>query len=342
MKTLLLVTDAWRPQTNGVVAAYEKMCEGMRQRGYKVVVIHPGLFKTIPLPFYPEIRLALFPRRRLRQIFTREKPDFVHIPVPGTLGLAGRALCKEKEFLFTTCYHTHIAHYIDVRLRYFFKPAYAFLRWFHNSGSATMAATEGLMRELEAHGFTNVVLWPLGVDTELFQRNPAPALPSLTKPVFVYMGRIAIEKSLDEFLDADLPGTKLIIGDGPDRARLERKYSDRAMFVGYKRGQELVDWLSLCDVFVFPSRTETFGLAIIEALAVGLPVAAHDCMGPRDIITHGVDGYLSEDLQGAALKCLTLNRDACRNKALRYSWERSAAVFESLLVPVRRASSNSA
>lgn len=185
-------------------------------------------------------------------------------------------------------------------------------------------------------GFTkNIVVVPLGVDVELFKRNPAPSLSALSKPVFVYFGRLAPEKNPEEFFKLDLPGTKLVIGDGPDRKKLEKKYGKTHLFIGYKRGQELVDWLSLCDVFIFPSRTETFGLVALEALACGLPVAAHNVMGPRDSITHGKDGYLSDNLQEAALKCLALSRDDCRATAEQYSWEHSTDAFLQNLVPLR-------
>ena len=196
-----------------------------------------------------------------------------------------------------------------------------------------MVSTASLKRELESTGFKkNIVIVPLGVDVAHFVRNPTPALPALTKPVFLYFSRLASEKSPEEFLKLTLPGTKLVIGDGPERVRLEKKYGKENIFVGYKHGQELVDWLSLADVFVFPSRTETFGLVALEALACGIPVAAHDVMGPRDIITNGKDGYLSDTLEEAALKCLELSREECRATALQYSWEHSVDTFIKNLV----------
>ncbi len=337
MKRLTIVTDAWHPQVNGLVTTYDHIIALLEKRGYTVTVIHPGLFKTIPLPSYPEIRLSLFPRKRLRAMIEQHAPDAIHVAVEGPLGIATRSICRSKGIPFTTAYHTHFQMYVEARVRgKFLTPiVYAFLRWFHNAGSATMVATESLREILEKHGLEYLSLWPLGVDTDLFKRNSNPPHSLPHHPVFVYLGRLAIEKNCEEFLALNLPGTKLIIGDGPDRTRLEKKYGDSAVFVGYKHGQELVDWLSIADVFVFPSRTETFGLAVIEALACGIPVAAHDVMGPRDIITNGVDGYLSEDLRDAAIKCLKLSRDACRKKALTYSWEKSADAFESLLTPLR-------
>ena len=337
MKKLLLVTDAWHPQVNGVVSCYDRMLEQLPRRGYEITIVHPGLFRRVSLPGYPEIRLALFPRKRLRKMLADIQPDAVHVAVEGPLGLAARALCRKKSIPFTTCYHTHFQMYLAARGLGLFTPlVYVFLRWFHNGGTQTMVATENLKQELNAHGFKNIVLWPLGVDTEFFKRNPSPALPPLPKPVFVFFSRLASEKNPEEFFQLELPGTKLVIGDGPERRRLEETYGKTHRFVGYKRGQELIDWLSLCDVSVFPSRSETFGLVVIETLACGIPVAAHDCQGPRDIITNGVDGYLSEDLKDAAIQCLSLDREACRKKALSYSWERSAEIFEGLLVPAKR------
>ncbi len=327
MKKILLVTDAWAPQINGVVRVQDAHMNELKARGYSVAVIEPSQFRSVPLPFYPEIRLALFARRRVRRVLREEKPDAVHLMTEGPLGWAARSVCRAQGVPFTTWYHTHLQLYVNVRLRGLLRPINALLRRFHSAAVRTMVSTESLKRELESMGFKNIVIVPLGVDVELFKRDPAPPLPPLPKPVFVYFSRLDPEKSPEEFLKLDLPGTKLVIGDSADRRRLETLYGDKNKFVGFRRGQELVDWLSLADVFVFPSRTETFGLVVVEALACGLPVAAHNVMGPRDSVTEGKDGYLGEDLREAALKCLTLSREACRAKALGYSWERSADAF---------------
>jgi len=324
MKKILFVTDAWRPQVNGVVRVLEALIPRLEARGYEVSVIEPGQFTAIPLPMYPEIRLAFFPRRKVAKMIDELQPDVVCLVTEGPLGWAARSICREKGTPFTTWYHSHFQLYVDVRLRGLLRPIYALIRRFHAPAVLTMVSTESLKKELESAGFKNLVIMPLGVDTKLFTRNPAPPLPALPKPVFVYFSRLAPEKSPEEFLKLKLPGTKLVIGDGPLRKKLEKEYGRENKFVGYKQGQELVDWLSLTDVFVFPSRTETFGLVALEALACGIPVAAHDSMGPRDIISEGVDGYLSDDLGEAALKCLDLSRDACRKKAEQYSWEHSA------------------
>ncbi|HQT82572.1 MAG TPA: glycosyltransferase family 1 protein [Candidatus Paceibacterota bacterium] len=335
MKKIVLVTDAWAPQVNGVVRVQDAHLKALKARGYEVTVIEPGQFRTVALPFYPEIRLALFPRRRIARVLAEEKPDAVHLMTEGPLGWAARAVCRKQGIPFTTWYHTHLQLYVNVRLRGLLHPLNALLRRFHSAAVRTMVSTASLKRELESLGVTRVVIVPLGVDTELFTRNPAPPLPPLPKPVFVYFSRLDPEKSPEEFLRLDLPGTKLVIGDSADRPRLEQEYGGKNTFVGFKRGQELVDWLSLGDVFVFPSRTETFGLVVVEALACGLPVAAHRVMGPRDIITEGKDGYLGEDLKEAALKCLELSPADCRATALRYSWDASADAFIKNLVPIQ-------
>ena len=327
MTTILLVTDAWAPQVNGVVRVQDAYISLLQARGFEVIIIEPGQFFTVPTPMYPEIRLALFARRRIAKILDERTPDAIHLMTEGPLGWAARSVCMKRGIPFTTWYHSHLQLYVDIRLRGLLRPVYLLLRRFHAAAVRTIVSTISLKRELESAGLQHIVVVPLGVDTELFKRNPAPPLPPLPKPVFVYFSRLAPEKSPEEFLKLDLPGTKLVIGDGPDRAKLERTYGNTHTFVGYKRGQELVDWLSLADVFIFPSRTETFRVVALDALGCGMPVAALAVMGPRDIVTEGKDGHLSDDLREAALKCLTLSPEDCRVTALRYSWDHSADAF---------------
>ena len=329
MKRILFVTDTWIPQVNGVVQTLSVLAAALEARGYAVSIIEPGQFTTMPLPGYPEIRLALFPRARMRKILKEAQPDAVHIMTEGPLGFSTRAVCISRRIPFTSSYHTHFALYTRARaIGVFMRPVYWYLKRFHRRAAATFVSTESLKGELEAAGFEkNIIVVPLGVDTERFVRNPAPSLPALPTPVFLFFSRLAPEKSPEEFLKLALPGTKLVIGDGPDRRKLEKKYGKENMFVGYKQGKELIDWLSLSHVLVFPSRTETFGLVILEALSCGIPVAAHDVMGPRDIITDGKDGCLGEDLRAAALACLDLSSSDCRAKALEYSWDHSTDAF---------------
>ncbi|MDB5244306.1 MAG: Alpha-mannosyltransferase [Parcubacteria group bacterium] len=332
---ILFVTDAWAPQVNGVVRVLEALIPILESRGHEVRVIEPSQFRTVPLPLYPEIRLAVFPRKRVRQIISEFEPDAICLITEWSLGWAARSVCRELELPFTTWYHSHFQLYVDLRLHGLLLPIFVLIRQFHKAAAQTIVSTESLKKELALSGFRNLAVVPLGINTELFKRSLSPTLPALPKPVFVYFSRLAPEKSPEEFMKLKLPGTKLVIGDGPYRKRLEKVYGKTHLFVGYKKGQALVDWLSLADVFVFPSRTETFGLVVLEALAVGIPVAAHNVMGPRDIIEHGKHGYLSDDLAEAALKALELSRDACRALAVEYTWEHCADAFIKNVVRAR-------
>ncbi len=335
MKKLLVVTDAWHPQINGVVRATDAQVRALVDMGYEVEVVHPGQFATVPLPLSPDIRLALFPGRRVRALIGRGGFDAVHIVAEGPLGWAARRACMRLGIPFTTSYHTRFDLYLGRYVAWFLMPLIgALLRRFHNAAARVMVSTETLKRKLDEEGFKRVVVVPLGVDTELFARIPQRGTEPLPGPVFVYFGRLAPEKDPEKFLQLDLPGTKLVVGDGPLRRLLERRYPS-ARFVGFKSGQALVEALSACDVFVFPSRTETFGLVVLEALAMGIPVAAHDVMGPRDILVHGVHGHLSDDLRQAAIDCLGLSPEECRKRALEFSWAASAEVYAKNLVPVK-------
>lgn len=335
MEKILIVIDGWTPKIDGVITSVKKTVEILEKRGIKVIVVHPGLFFSVPLFFYPEIKLSLFSSYKIKKIIKQENPQYIHIATEGPLGVMARLICIKKDIPFTTSYHTHFPLYAKVRVKISFSIIYSYMKWFHKKAILTFVTTESLKKELESRGFNNLVISPLGVDSDLFSRNPNSEKPKLQKPIFVYFGRIAIEKNVEDFLRCELPGTKLIIGDGPDRNMLERKYGKDNLFIGYKKGQDLIDWLSICDVFVCPSRTETFGLAILEALSCGIPVAAYDVMGPKDIITNGVDGYLGDNLADSAKKCLTLSTVTCREKALLYSWESYVDIFIKNQIKIR-------
>lgn len=338
MKKILLVTDAWAPQKNGVVTVQKKFTALLTERGYEVTIIHPELFSTVPFPSYPELHLAIFPRHRLKSMIKEFSPDAIHLMTEGPLGWAARSICLREGIPFTSWYHTNLQLYTDVRLHAFLTPVDWLLKRFHSRGVRTIVTTESLKKDLESKGYEHVVIVPLGVDAERFTRNPSATSP-FPGPRFVYFGRLSVEKSPEDFLKLRLPGTKVVIGAEPRSAleMLKHKYPE-AQFLGkYDVNKDLatfIDQLSPCDVFVFPSRTETFGLVILEAMACGIPVAAYNVMGPKDLITNGVDGYLGDDLADSAVKCLSLSREACREKALRYSWEKSVELFIENLAPI--------
>jgi glycosyltransferase involved in cell wall biosynthesis len=327
---LALVTDAWEPQVNGVVTTLRRTSAELEALGHRVAVLSPREHRTLPCPTYPEIRLALLPYRRLAAALDALEPDAIHVATEGPLGMAAARYCRARGLAFTTSYHTQFPQYVRKRMPIPESWTYALLRRHHGRARRTLVATESQRRELLAHGFTNVVLWSRGVDTELFSPSGREHL-ALPRPIFGYLGRVAVEKNLDAFLALDLPGTKLVIGDGPDRAALAARYP-QAVFLGYRFGSELARCLSSADVLVFPSRTDTFGLVLLEAIACGTPVAAYPVVGPIDVVEPGVTGVLDEDLRAAARAALALDRDGCRRAALRWTWERATAQFLSHLV----------
>lgn len=322
---LALVTDAWLPQINGVVTTLLKTVEGVETHGHCLTVIHPGLFRTVPCPGYPEIRLAVLPRRRLAKILDEVRPDAVHIATEGPLGFAARAYCLARGACFTTAFHTRFPEYVKVRIGMPAAATYRFLRWFHGPAHRVMVSTPSLANELARRGFQNVGLWSRGVDTALFRPLPKDYLDG-SRPIYLYAGRVAVEKNLEAFLGLDLEGSKYVVGDGPAIASLRARHPD-VQFTGYKTGEDLVRHLAAADVFVFPSRTDTFGLVLIEALACGVPVAAYPVQGPADIIVNGVNGYLDEDLGTAARRAFGLDPAACRASAERFSWAASTRQF---------------
>jgi glycosyltransferase involved in cell wall biosynthesis len=333
---IAIATDAWYPQTNGVVTTLSKTAEALESLGHDVLLLTPEPFKSVPLPTYKSIRLAILPGRRTRKMLEQYQPDAVHVATEGPIGLAVRRYCIRKGIPFTTSYHTQFPQYIRMRAPIPVSWSYAFLRWFHSRAARTMVPSESQRKELENWQFKNVRIWSRGVNTTLFKPRDGKQLQG-GEPIFIYAGRVAVEKSLDEFLKLDLPGKKYVVGDGPDMDVLKGRYPD-AVFTGFKYGEELVGLLSSADVFVFPSRTDTFGLVMLEAMACGVPVAAFPVTGPIDVIKQGVTGVMMDDLGEAALQALELDSKDAREYALRHTWEDCTRQFVTNLEPVQSCS----
>ena len=319
---ILLATDAWRPQVNGVVRSWETSIAHLRARGHEVAVVHPGLFTTFRNPLYPEIRLAWPGRRHTTRLVREFEPDIVHVATEGPVGLAVRALCVRNRWRFTTSYHSKFPEYLQELARVPTRWSYAFLRWFHGPSAAVMVSTPSLEAELAGRGFGNLRRWSRGVDLGLFHPRPKNWTQH-SRPILLYAGRVSREKSVDEFLSVRHPGTKIVVGDGPAREALQEAFPD-AVFLGYRTGEALAEAYANADLFVFPSRTDTFGLVLIEALACGVPVAAYPVVGPIDIITEPGTGALDNDLRRAVEHALaTGDPDACVRHARTFTWERS-------------------
>jgi glycosyltransferase involved in cell wall biosynthesis len=335
-RRVLIVSDAWRPQVNGVVRTLATVAGELGAMGHGVEVIGPDRFRTLPCPTYPGIPLAVLPGRRLARMIEAFAPDRLHIATEGPLGLAARAWALRRGIAFTTSFHTKFAEYLHARTRLPPAIAYAWLRRFHNAGAGVMVATESLRAELAARGFRNIRAWTRGVDLAAFRPQPREDF-ALPRPVFLYVGRVAVEKNIRAFLDLDLPGSKVVVGDGPQLAALRRDYP-AVRFTGARFGEALARAYAGADVFVFPSLTDTFGLVLLEALACGTPVAAYPVTGPLDVLggAPGRIGAVDADLRCAALAALQGDRAACRAHAERYSWRACAELFLSNLVPMTR------
>ena len=338
---ILLVTDAWHPQMNGVVRTLDTTVEILRARGHEVEVIAPSDgYKTFPLPTYPDIRLAPFAARDVRRRIAAFAPEAIHIATEGPLGQAARRACLRWGMPFTTSYHTKFPEYIKARVP--FVPlalSYRFVREFHNAGGRTMVTTPSMRDFLSARGFTKLSVWARGVDTALFHPNkraaPEDVFKDLARPIWINVGRIAVEKNIEAFLSLDLPGTKVVVGKGPQEAELRKRYPD-AVFTGPKFGEDLARHFADADVFVFPSLTDTFGLVIIEAMACGTPIAAYPVSGPIDIVPGSGAGVLDDDLRTACMGALDCSREAARAHAQSYSWDTVVDVFFDSLTPEYR------
>ena len=336
---ILLATDAWEPQVNGVVRTLTRVVAELREMGDTVEVVSPDQFRTVPLPSYPEIRLALGAGEAVRERFRAFEPEAIHIATEGPLGLAARGICVDWKLPFTTSYHTRFPEYVSARLPLPLAAGYAYMRWFHAASGRIMVATQTMCRELEDHGFRNISLWSKGLDTDIFRPrrpNEPNVFAGLTGPIWLYVGRVAVEKNLDALLGLDLPGTKVVVGDGPQREALMAQYP-AAVFPGVKTGAELAAHYACADVFVFPSLTDTFGLVILEAWGAGTPVAAFSAPGPIDLIPGSGAGVLApgrkDGLREACLEALTLDRARVRAHAEQFSWRACAEEFQRFLHP---------
>jgi glycosyltransferase involved in cell wall biosynthesis len=322
---VLIATDAWHPQVNGVVRTLTSLARSAKSLGVDMEFLSPDGFPTLPMPTYPGLRLALPGRRQIARRIDQVRPDAIHIATEGPIGHRTRAYCIKRGWPFTTSYTTRFPEYISARLPIPEQWIYAALRRFHAASAVTMVATPSLMLELRQRGFSNLGMWTRGVDTDLFRPDRAIEL-AFPRPIFVYVGRVAVEKNLDAFLSLDLPGTKVIIGTGPKEAELKHRFPD-AKFLGLIENENLAAHVAATDVFVFPSRTDTFGVVQLEALASGVPIAAFPVTGPKDVIGDHPVGVLSDDLGAACLAALRVSRQACRAFALNCSWDNSARQF---------------
>ncbi|SED72090.1 Glycosyltransferase involved in cell wall bisynthesis [Rhizobiales bacterium GAS188] len=322
---VLVATDAWHPQVNGVVRSLENLATEAPSLGAHITFLTPEAFRTVPLPFYREIRLALASPRAVKRAIRAARPDCVHIATEGPIGLITRHVCRREGYPFTTSYHTRFPEYLAARLPVPLDWSYAALRRFHNSGAGIMVGSPTLENDLRLRGFRNLMPWSRGVDADVFRpRSQRPI--AFQKPVFLYVGRLAVEKNLAAFLGLDLPGSKVVVGDGPLRASLKAEFPG-AHFLGTRTGEALAEAYASADVFVFPSLTDSFGIVLLEALACGLPVAAFPVMGPLDVIGGSGCGLLDTDLRRAALEALDIPGEKCRAHALTFTWRESARQF---------------
>jgi glycosyltransferase involved in cell wall biosynthesis len=329
---VLVATDTWHPQVNGVVRTLSSLAAATRRLGVDLQFLTSEGFASLPLPTYPGLRLALPGGREIARRIEACRPDVIHVATEGPIGYMVRAYCLKNSLPFTTCFATRFPEYIAARFPVPESWSYAALRAFHRLATLTMVSTPSLMAELKGRGFENLAMWTRGVDTDLF-RPDNPADLSLPRPIFMNVGRVAIEKNLEAFLSLDLPGTKVVIGDGPQEDELKRRFP-AAKFMGLMSGPALAAHIAAADVFVFPSLTDTFGVVQLEALACGVPVAAFPVTGPLDVVGDAPVGALDHDLRGACLKALDLSREACRTFALRHSWETSARQFIGHVAPI--------
>ncbi len=328
---VMIVTDAWRPQVNSVVRTLTTTKLEMEKMGHDVDLLTPLEFRTFPCPTYPEIRLSWLPGNAVEKRIREFAPHALHIATEGPLGIAARRYALRNKLPFTTAYHTRFPEYVQARFGIPLSWTYRFLRWFHGPSGAMMAPTPKVKSDLEEWGFTNAVLWTRGVDLDVFRLQEAHKLDS-KPPIFLYVGRVAVEKNVEAFLELDLPGSKWVAGDGPAMAGLKAKYPD-VNYLGVLNQPELAEVYASADVFVFPSKTDTFGLVLLEAMACGLPVAAYPVTGPIDVLGDSKAGVMHEDLREACLAALNIDRQTARVHAEKFSWRAATEQFVSHLRP---------
>ena len=330
---ILIVTDAWYPQVNGVVRTLDETSKQLKKFGHEVKLITPEGFLTIPCPTYPEIKLSLFPGARVSSMIREFNPDCLHIATEGPLGLSARGYANRNGLAFTSAYHTRFPEYVHARTKLPLKITYSFLRWFHNSSDLVMVPTEEVKKDLIKHKISNPKIWSRGVDLEIFK--PKRGRKKNQKPIMLNVGRVSVEKNLEEFLKIDLPYEKWVVGDGPALRELKKKYP-KVVFHGAKSKEELEYYYNKADIFVFPSKTDTFGLVLLEAMACGLPVAAFPISGPLDVIGNSNAGILDSNLKEACKKALLIPRKVPREYAKTFSWVSTSKTFESYLVSIRK------
>jgi glycosyltransferase involved in cell wall biosynthesis len=322
---ILIATDAWYPQVNGVVRTLSALAKAIEGFGARIDFLTPEGMPSVAMPSYPGIRLALPNPFKISRQINSMRPDAIHIATEGPIGHIVRWHCRARRRPFTTSFHTRFADYAVARWPIPEETIWTWLRWFHNAGRGTMAATPSLADELSARGFRSVMRWPRGVDSDLFRPRPKRDL-GVKPPIFLTVGRLAVEKNLEAFLALDLPGTKVVVGEGPARAQLTQRFPD-AIFLGAKEGEELASIYASADVFVFPSRTDTFGLVLLEALSSGVPVASFPVPATRDVVGAAPVAVLDEDLRSACIQALNLSRADCLEYARTMTWEASAKCF---------------
>ena len=338
-KKIVIVTDAWIPQVNGVVQTLTQVIDQLNKKGNIIEVIHPAQFNTIPCPSYPEIRLALFSRQKILKRIESFRPDHIHIATEGPLGISTWRICSRKKWCFTTAFHTQFPEYINQRYGIPLAWTYALMRKFHNKSSGTMVATSSVAENLRARGLLKIRMWCRGVDTQVFKPFEEQTC-DFERPIHLYVGRVAIEKSIEDFLSLPLKGSKVVVGDGPDLKRLQKLFP-ATHFLGVLKGESLARQFSGADVFVFPSKTDTFGLVMLEAMACGTPVAAYPVQGPLDVLTNPKAGIMDENLALAIERALQLKSEDAESFAHQFSWEQCAMRFKDYLVDVQVLSSKS-